>query len=43
MIFGKKPKNQTIEDVVKSLLPNAIVKEGMCEGAKPIQRVPWLD
>ena len=22
---------------------NAIVKEGMCEGAKPIQRVPWLD
>ena len=41
--IGKKPKNQTIEDVVKSLLPNAIVKEGMCEGAKPIQRVPWLD
>ena len=41
--IGKKPKNQTIGDVVKSLLPDAIVIEGVCEGAKPIQRVPWLD
>ena len=41
--IGKKPKKQTIEDVVKSLLPNAIVREGICQGAKPIQRVPWLD
>ena len=41
--IGKKPKNQTIENVVKSLLPDAIVIEGICEGAKPIQRVPWLD
>ena len=41
--IGKKPKNGSVEDVVKSLLPDAIVREGICEGAKPIQRVPWLD
>ena len=41
--IGKKPKNGTVEDVVKSLLPDAIVREGICEGAKPIQRVPWLE
>ena len=41
--IGKKPKRRTIEEVVKSLLPDAIIIEGLCEGAKPIQRVPWLD
>ena len=43
LVIGKKSKNRSVEGVVKSLLPDAIVREGICEGAKPIQRVPWLD
>ena len=41
--IGKKPKKRTIDDVVKTLLPEAKILEGLCQGAKPIQRVPWLD
>ena len=41
--IGKKPNKRTIEEIVKSLLPDAKVIEGLCEGAEPIQRVPWLD
>ena len=41
--IGKKPKKRTIEEVVKTLLPEAKILEGLCQGAKPIQRVPWLD
>ena len=41
--IGKKPKKRTIAEVVKTLLPEAKISEGICQGAKPIQRVPWLD
>lgn len=41
--IGKKPKKRTIDEVVKTLLPEAKIIEGLCQGAKPIQRVPWLD
>jgi len=41
--IGKKPKKRTIDEVVKTLLPEAKILEGLCQGAKPIQRVPWLD
>jgi len=41
--IGKKPKKRTIDEVVKTLLPEAKITEGLCRGAKPIQRVPWLD
>ena len=41
--IGKKPKKRTIDEVVKTLLPEAKISEGLCQGAKPIQRVPWLD
>ncbi len=41
--IGKKPKKRTIDEVVKTLLPEAKIIEGLCRGAKPIQRVPWLD
>tara|TARA_Y100001970_G_scaffold274090_1_gene373295 strand:+ start:644 stop:1828 length:1185 start_codon:yes stop_codon:yes gene_type:complete len=41
--IGKKPKKRTIEEVVRALLPEAKTLEGLCKGAKPIQRVPWLD
>ena len=41
--IGKKPKKRTIEEVVRALLPKAKTIEGLCQGAKPIQRVPWLD
>jgi len=41
--IGKKPKKRTIDEVVKTLLPEAKILEGLCQGAKTIQRVPWLD
>ena len=41
--IGKKPKKRTIDEVVNTLLPEAKILEGLCQGAKPIQRVPWLD
>ena len=41
--IGKKPKKKTIEDVVNTLLPDAEIVKGLCQGAKTIQRVPWLD
>ena len=41
--IGKKPKKRTIEEVVNTLLPKSKIFEGLCKGAKPIQRVPWLD
>ena len=41
--IGKKPKKRTIDEVVKTLLPEAKILEGLCQGAKAIQRVPWLD
>ena len=37
------PKKRYIKEIVKKLLPEATVIEGMCDGAKPIQRVPWLN
>ena len=41
--IGKKPKRRSIDEVVKELLHEAKIIEGLGEGAEPIQRVPWLD
>lgn len=41
--IGKEPKKRSIEEVVKTLLPDAKIVDELIEGAKPIQRVPWLD
>ena len=41
--IGKEPKKRSIEEVVKTLLPDAKIIDELIEGAKPIQRVPWLD
>ena len=41
--IGKKPKRRSIDEVVKELLHEAKIIEGLGKGAEPIQRVPWLD
>jgi len=41
--IGKPPRHSKIEEVILELLPDAIVKSGLEKGAKPVQRVPWLD
>ena len=38
--IGKKPKIRALDEVVKNLLPNAEIVEGLCPGSKPILRVP---
>ena len=40
---GKEPKKRTINDIINDMLPNCRIKEGLYDGAKTIQRVPWLD
>ena len=41
--IGKPPRYSKIEDVILELLPKAVVKSGLENGAEPVQRVPWLD
>lgn len=41
--IGKPPRHLTIKEVILELLPEAKIKDGLEKGAKPAQRVPWLN
>ncbi len=41
--IGRPPRHSKIDEVILELIPNARVQPGLLEGAKPVQRMPWLD
>ena len=41
--IGKPPRHSKIDEIILELLPDAQVHSGLVDGAKPVQRVPWLD